>query len=72
MSPALFTLFSDLLSRLLAKAEMEEILSGVKGARTSPRVTHLMYIDDLVVYHKATTKEAHAIVSILEDYCHGT
>lgn len=52
MSPALFTIFSDLLSRILATTGHEYCISGIKISKTSPRITHLMYVDDLVIYCK--------------------
>lgn len=36
MSPALFTLFSDLHSRMLDKAEQDKTISRVKVYHTSP------------------------------------
>lgn len=72
MSPALFTIFSDLLSRMLEKAVAEGKISGVKVTRTSPKISHLMYVDDLVIYYKATEAEATAVHSILQQYCQWT
>lgn len=37
---------------------MEGRLSGVKITRASPKITHLMYADDVVIYGKATREEA--------------
>lgn len=58
LSLALFTIFSDILSQMLAKAEADGSISGVKVTHTSPKVTHLMYADDVVIYEKTTTQEA--------------
>lgn len=68
LSPTLFTIFSDILSRLLAKAEADGLLSGVKVSRTSPKVTHLMYADDVVIYRKKTVHEAAVVRDILQKY----
>lgn len=43
MSPALFTIYSDILSRLLARAEQDGKKSGVKISRHSPKINHLIY-----------------------------
>lgn len=72
MSLALFTIFSDLLSRMIAKAEMDGQISSVKVAQTSPRITHLMYADDVVIYCKASEAEARVVNAILQEYCHAT
>lgn len=72
MSPAMFTMFSNLLSRLLARAKQNGLISGVKVSQLSPKVTHLMYVDDLVIYSKATMEEAGAVSQCLQQYCNWT
>lgn len=69
ISPALFTILADLLSRILAKFEMDGKLNGVKIARGSPRITHLMYADDLVIYCQAVEDEAKEVFNYLHTYC---
>lgn len=69
LSPALFTILSYILSRLLADSVQSGKLSGVKISRNSPRISHLMYADDLVLYVKATDKEAVEVRRILQVYC---
>lgn len=69
ISPTLFTVLSNLLSRILACSEAVGRLSGVKVARSSPKVTHLMYADDLVIYCKATDEEAREVHDCLNFYC---
>lgn len=69
LSPALFTLLAHLLSRILPRAEDVGFISGVKISRSSPRITHLMYADDLVIYSKAHTSEAIEIKKCLDLYC---
>lgn len=69
ISPALFTLISDILSQLLIQAEAACKIHGVKISRTSPRITHLMYDDDLVIYGHATLEEATEIFRCLTTYC---
>lgn len=58
LSPALFTILSDILSRLLARVEALGKLTGVKISRCSLRISHLMYANDLVIYCQATPHEA--------------
>lgn len=40
LSPALFTIFSDILSRMIARAESKGEISGIKISRGSPKITH--------------------------------
>lgn len=72
ISPALFTILSDLLSRMLSNAEASGKISGIKISRTSPRISHLMYAEDLVIYCKANIEEATEVVKCLTKYCECT
>lgn len=72
ISPALFTIYSDVLSRILSKAEADGQLQGIKISQTSPRITHLMYADDLVIYGPATIQEVTAAFACLQQYCNWT
>lgn len=58
LSSALFTIFSDILSHMLARAEDEGEISCIKVSRNSPKITHLMYADDVLIYGKASLKES--------------
>uniref|UniRef100_A0A803P5V7 Reverse transcriptase domain-containing protein n=1 Tax=Cannabis sativa TaxID=3483 RepID=A0A803P5V7_CANSA len=69
LSPALFILAADVLSRLLmAKAE-EGAITGFKISRNGPAITRLMFVDDIILFGKATIKEARGFLKCLEDYC---
>lgn len=70
--PAQFTLLVDLPSRILSKAKSEGKISGVKVSRTSPRISHLMYANDLLIYCKADMDEALGIKACLDQYCEWT
>lgn len=48
---------------MLSKAEEEGKVSGIKISRLSPKVTHPIYADDLVLHYKATAQEATAAIS---------
>lgn len=67
--PVLFVLLDDLLSRILARAERAGTISGVKISSTTPRITHLMYADDLVIYCKAKHEEVNEVKRCLDLYC---
>jgi hypothetical protein len=38
-------------------------------ARTNPPITHLLFIDDLLIFAKATSSEASTIKDCLDSYC---
>lgn len=68
MSHALFSILFDLLSHMLAKAEDMGTINGVKVSQSSPIITHLMYVNDLVIYCQAKEEEAETIKNILPQY----
>lgn len=65
MSPALFTILSDLLSRMLAESVQSRKIFGVKTSRNSPSISHLMYADDLVLYVMANDQEEHEVRRVM-------
>lgn len=69
ISPALFTILSNILFRILIKAKAEGKLSGIKISQTNLRITHQMYADDHVIYGQATMMEATKIFWCLNIYC---
>lgn len=68
LSPALFTVFFDLLSRIITKSEEAGRIHGVKVSKTSPPISHLMYADDLTIYCKATASEAREVSRCLTTF----
>lgn len=72
MLHGLFTLVADILSRLLAREEAVGRISKVKVSRASPKITHLLYADNLVIYHKVVHCEAAAVAECLHTYCEWT
>lgn len=54
LSPFLFILGSKVLSRLFLKEEQQDNLHGIKIARKSPPVSHLLFAYDLMIFSEAT------------------
>jgi hypothetical protein len=69
LSPFLFILGSELLSRLLLKEERIGNIKGMKIARASPAINHLLFADDLLLFGKASLLEAASIKGCLDKYC---
>jgi hypothetical protein len=69
LSPFLFILGSEVLSRLLFREESLGNLRGLKISRNSTAIHHLLFADDLLIFGKATQKEANSIHFCLEKYC---
>lgn len=66
LSPYLFILGMDLLSRGLDFMTHNGYLTGVKLAPTAPPLTNCLYADDLLLFGTATMAEAHNITALLQ------
>jgi hypothetical protein len=69
LSPFLFILGIEVMSRLLHLQESLELLKDIKIAQNCSPITHLLFADDLFIFAKATSIEAHVIISCLDTYC---
>jgi hypothetical protein len=69
LSPFLFILGYEVLSRLLFREESLGNLRGLKISRNSIAIHHLLFADDLLIFGKATQKEANSIHTYFEKYC---
>lgn len=69
LSPYLFILSMETLSRLLHKAEIEGKIKGIKLSRGGPSITHLLYADDLLITLRASQKESRHCKMLLEKFC---
>ncbi len=70
LSPFLFILGSEVLSRLLHNAENMGSFKGFPLAPVCPKVSHLLFADDLIIFAKATVEDAKAIQSCIDLYQH--
>jgi hypothetical protein len=68
LSPFLFILGADILSRLIVREENLGLLHGIKMARTCPPISHLLFADDVIVFSKANSFEARVILKCLTTY----
>ncbi|GLT54232.1 hypothetical protein SLA2020_274480 [Shorea laevis] len=68
LSPFLFILGSEVLSRLLFKEEAAGRLKGLKIARRCPAISHLLFADDLLIFGRASISEAACINTCLAKY----
>lgn len=69
LSPYLFILGQEVLSRLLDKELCSGNLSGVKASARGPALTHVMDGDDIVLFSKATRHDAEILARFLDKYC---
>uniref|UniRef100_A0A803NT74 Reverse transcriptase domain-containing protein n=1 Tax=Cannabis sativa TaxID=3483 RepID=A0A803NT74_CANSA len=69
LSPALFILAADLLSRVIIEFNLLGKIRGFKTSRSATPITHLMFADDVMLFGQASLKEADAFLQCLQIYC---
>ncbi|XP_028084227.1 uncharacterized protein LOC114285386 [Camellia sinensis] len=69
LSPYLFILVADVLSKLLTRSLHNNLLSGFKLARHCPTLSHLLFVDDVLLFLKADVEECTHMLAILKIYC---
>jgi hypothetical protein len=68
ISPYLFLLCAEALSALLAKANEEGILEGVPTSRRGPRLSHLFFADDSLLFCRSTLTQWENLTKVLRVY----
>ncbi|XP_056860054.1 uncharacterized protein LOC108829850 [Raphanus sativus] len=68
LSPFLFILCTEALITLLNGAEAEKKIVGLRVARASPRISHLLVADDSLFFCKAELSQCKEIMDILDIY----
>ena len=72
LSPYLFLMCAMGLQSLLHLAEMEGHIQGVAICRNGPRVSHLFFADDSILFYRAKEEECQKILDILAIYEKGS
>ncbi|XP_057793069.1 uncharacterized protein LOC131009675 [Salvia miltiorrhiza] len=68
LSPFLFLVCAEALSGLLRRAETGNLLHGASLCRNSPRVSHLLFADDCIIFGRSNCEEVKVVGEILKDY----
>jgi hypothetical protein len=68
LSPYLFLFCAEGLNSLIQKAKNAGKLQGVSISRGGPKITHLFFADDSLLFCKATTHDVSCIQDILKEY----
>ena len=68
LSPYLFLLCSEGLHRMIQKAMEKGDIQGVSICRNGPKLTHLFFADDSLLFCRATTHECEKVMDILSSY----
>jgi hypothetical protein len=68
LSPYLFLICAKALSSLLQQAELRGSITGVPTSKHGPRVSHLLFANDSLLFCKANSVEWKRLMTILECY----
>jgi hypothetical protein len=68
ISPYFFLLCAEGLNALLVKTAMSKSIQGISISRGGPKLTHLFFADDSVLFCRASLQECHAIQEVLRIY----
>jgi hypothetical protein len=68
LSPFLFIIGLEVLSRLITKEELAGNIHSIKISRHNPSIFHLLYVDDLMVFSRANSSEASSILNCLTKF----
>ncbi|XP_021859944.2 uncharacterized protein [Spinacia oleracea] len=68
ISPYLFLIVADAFSTLIAKAAREKLIHGAKICNGAPRVSHLFFADDSLLFVKESVRECSVIADIISKY----
>ncbi|KAL0004830.1 hypothetical protein SO802_012391 [Lithocarpus litseifolius] len=68
ISPFLFLLCTEGLNGLIKKAERNGDIHGFSLCRRGPKLTHLLFADDSLLFCRATMEECSKVLDLLSDY----
>lgn len=69
LSPYLFILGQEVLSGLIDHDLKLKNINDIKTSISGPTITHVMYVDDIILFSKAFRRDAATLVKTLEKYC---
>ena len=68
LSPYIFILCGEVLSGLCKRAQADGSLPEIRVARNSPKMNHLLFADDTMLFTTTDTRSCSSLVEILHDY----
>ncbi|XP_026443841.1 uncharacterized protein LOC113343993 [Papaver somniferum] len=67
-SPYLFIIAIESLSRKLASYEQNRTITGIKIVRGAPKINHLLFADDCLLFSKANLDQTRALLEVIEEF----
>ncbi|KAL0434064.1 UNVERIFIED_CONTAM: putative mitochondrial protein [Sesamum latifolium] len=68
LSPYLFLLCAEAFSGMIRKAESNGFIQGIAVSRAAPLIFHLLFVDDTLIFCKATPEAMLCLKSILDAF----
>ena len=68
LSPFLFLLCTEGLHELIQQAASSGEITGFALYRRGPKLTHLFFVDDSLLFYRATSKECNKVMELLSEY----
>lgn len=65
LSPYLFILAMEVFSLLFHKAEVEGKIVGIEISRQTPRISLLLFVDNVTIFAKANVGKVYKLLEIL-------
>ena len=72
LSPYLFLLVCDVLSRNVRAAVTSGKLDNIRISKRCPGISHLFFADDSLFFSKATSTNCSELLRIIDEYCHAS
>ncbi|XP_026399021.1 uncharacterized protein LOC113294858 [Papaver somniferum] len=69
LSPYLYIICSEALSSYIDSLQKKVILEGIKVCKDAPEMTHLLFVDDSLLFSKANIQDFQVIKDYLQKYC---
>lgn len=68
ISPYLFLLYAEGLTAMLKREEAAGHIKGIAVCKGAPRISHLLFADNCIVFCRASFKGGSRVLKVLEDY----